>query len=91
MRLLVGRGSGEPDRTRVRWVRTHWPIDRRAAGAARNFALQPGGTSITVTAVMLSQAYTTMLLTHAALSAGFVSCKPVDEPIQRPNDAADAA
>ena len=67
----------------------------RSTGAppapTRNFALQPGGTAITVTAVMLSQAYTTMLLTHGALSAGFVSCKPVDEPIQRPNDAADAA
>ena len=40
---------------------------------------------------MLSPAYTTMLLSHGALSAGFVSCQPVDEPAQRPNDTADAA
>ncbi|HEV2775458.1 MAG TPA: hypothetical protein VGV90_07695 [Solirubrobacteraceae bacterium] len=37
-----------------------------------------------------STAHTTMLLTHGALSAGFVSCRPVDEPAQRTNDAADA-
>lgn len=39
---------------------------------------------------MLSQADTTMLLTHGALSAGFASCRPVDEPAQRTHDAADA-
>ena len=38
----------------------------------------------------LSIAHTTMLLTHGALSAGFASCRPVDEPAQRINDAADA-
>ena len=46
---------------------------------------------ITVTGVMLSLAYT-MPLIHGALSGvGFVSCRPVDEPAQRTNDAADAA
>jgi hypothetical protein len=39
---------------------------------------------------MLSQAHKTMLLTHGALSVGFVSCRPVDVPTQRTNDAADA-
>lgn len=38
----------------------------------------------------LSTAHTTMLLIHGALSAGFVSCRPVDEPAQRTNDAANA-
>jgi hypothetical protein len=40
---------------------------------------------------MLSRVYTTMLLNHGALSAGFMSCNPVDGLVQRPNDAADAA
>ena len=41
---------------------------------------------------MLSQAHTTMLLTHGALSAGFVSCRPVEMPVRRTriDDAADA-
>jgi hypothetical protein len=39
---------------------------------------------------MISQAHTTMLLTHGALSAGFASCRPVDVPTQRTNDTADA-
>ena len=38
----------------------------------------------------LFKAHTTMLLTHGAISAGFASCRPVDEPAQRTNDAADA-
>ncbi len=53
--------------------------------------MRRAGTCFTVNAVMLSQAYTTMMLIHGALSAGFVSRRPVDEPVQRPNDAADAA
>jgi hypothetical protein len=40
---------------------------------------------------MLIQAHTTMLHIHGALSAGFVSCRPVDVPTQRTDDAADAA
>ena len=42
---------------------------------------------------MLSQAHTTMLLTHGALSAGFASCRPVIVPAPRirANDAAHAA
>ena len=56
----------------------------------RTFALQPGDASITVTAVMLIQAHKTMLHTHGALSAGFVSCRPVDVPTQRIDDAAGA-
>lgn len=40
---------------------------------------------------MLIQAHTTMLLTHGASSAGFGSCRPDDVPVQRINDAADAA
>jgi len=38
----------------------------------------------------LSLAHTTMSLTHGALSAGFASCRPVIEPVQRTNDAANA-
>jgi hypothetical protein len=38
----------------------------------------------------LSTAHTTMLLTHGAISAGFAACRPVDEPVQRTNDAANA-
>jgi len=59
--------------------------------AARNFVLRPGGACFTVNPVMISQAHTKMLLTHGALSAGFASCRPVDVPSQRINDAADAA
>ena len=61
------------------------------AGARKNLPLRPAGTCFTVGAVMLSQAHTTMLLTHGALSAGFVSCRPIDEPAQRTNYVADAA
>jgi hypothetical protein len=39
---------------------------------------------------MLSWTHT-MLLNHGAHSAGFVSCRPVDGPTQRTNDAASAA
>lgn len=38
----------------------------------------------------LSLAHTTMLLTHGAPSAGCASYRPVIEPMQRTNDAADA-
>ncbi len=58
---------------------------------AATSGLRGARTCFTVSPVMLSQAHTTMMLRHGALSAGFVSCRPVDEPAQRTNDAAIAA
>jgi hypothetical protein len=83
---LWATGSG-----RLRRVRTHVLADRRASAGPAKSALAAwcrvlyGERDMT-----LSPAHTTMLLTHGAPSAGFASCRPVIEPAQRTNDAADA-